>query len=251
MVLVPLIALGGEWGFLILALAVVGVSLYEYLDLVVPEKDWEGRWPVILMGFVLPLSAQRGESSLALGLAIVTILTFFFHLLGRDEFEGIMARIAKASFGLLYVGFLLSHLVLLRGLTSGLAWIFFLLFVIFLGDTSAYYVGKVFGRHGLYRRVSPNKTVEGAIAGLAGSLICALIFWSLVFRPFSFGHCVVLALGMGLLGQAGDLCESMIKRSAGVKDSGRILPGHGGILDRIDGLFFAAPFLYYYVVLVI
>ncbi len=251
MILIPLLAFGGKWVFLILALALVGVSLYEYLSLVVPEEDWRGKWPVILIGLILPISAQRGVLSLSFGLAVVTILNFIFHMLREDEFVGIMARIGKASFGLLYVGFFLSHLVLIRGLASGSAWIFFLLFVIFLGDTSAFYVGKNYGRHGLYRKVSPGKTVEGAIAGFAASLLGALFFWSLFLRPFSFVHCVVLASGMSLLGQAGDLCESMIKRSAGVKDSGSILPGHGGMLDRIDGLFFAAPFLYYYVVLVL
>lgn len=251
MVLVPLVVFGGRWAFLILALAVIGVSLYEYLGLVVPEEDWRERWPVILMGLVLPISAQKGESFLSFGLAIVIVLNFVFHLPRRDEFEGIMARIGKVSFGLLYVGFFLSHLVLIRGLASGSAWVFFLLFVIFLGDTSAFYVGKNYGRHSLYRKVSPGKTVEGAIAGFAASLLGALFFWAFFLRPFSFVHCVVLALGMSALGQAGDLCESMIKRSAGVKDSGSILPGHGGMLDRIDGLFFASPFLYYYVVLVL
>lgn len=251
MVLIPLIVLGGKGTFLVLALALVGFSLYEYLGLVIPEEDWKGRWPVVLVGLVFPLSAQGGESYLVLGLVVVTISNFIFHLFGRGELQAIMARIGKTSFGLLYVGFLLSHLVLLRNLTSGLAWSFFLLSVIFMGDTGAYYVGKAFGRHGLYRKVSPGKTVEGAIAGFAGSLVGGLVFWSFFIRPFSFIHCAILALGMGALGQAGDLCESLIKRSAGVKDSGSILPGHGGILDRIDGLFFAAPFLYHYVALVL
>ncbi len=249
MILIPLLALGGRWSFLALVVALVGLSLYEYLDLVIPDKDWKGRWPVIFMGLILPLSAQGGESYLSLGLVTVTISAFIFHLFGRGELQAIMAKIGKSAFGLLYVGFLLSHLVLLRKLTLGLVWCFFLISVIFMGDTGAYYVGKAFGRRRLHRRVSPGKTVEGAIAGLAGSLLGGLAFWSFFIKPFSVVHCAILALGMGALGQAGDLCESLIKRSTGVKDSGSILPGHGGILDRIDGLFFAVPFLYHYVVL--
>jgi phosphatidate cytidylyltransferase len=152
MVLVPLLLLGGQGTFLALVLALVALSLYEYLVLVIPERDWRGRWPVVMMGLILPLSAQTGESYLVLGLAIVTILTFILHLFGRGELQVVMARIGKSSFGLLYVGFLLSHLVLLRNLASGLAWSLLLLVVIFAGDTGAYYVGKAFGKHSRFCR---------------------------------------------------------------------------------------------------
>jgi phosphatidate cytidylyltransferase len=148
--------------------------------------------------------------------------------------------------GLVYVPFLLGHLILIRDWNKGIIWAFFVLAVLFAGDTAAYYVGKAFGRHKLSPNISPGKTVEGALGGLAANLLVGLLFktWWLPELPWSF--CVGLVVLLGVVGQVGDLVESMLKRSVDSKDSGGVLPGHGGVLDRVDGLLFAAPALYYF-----
>ncbi|HEU0264987.1 MAG TPA: phosphatidate cytidylyltransferase, partial [Geobacterales bacterium] len=148
--------------------------------------------------------------------------------------------------GVCYVPLLLSHLVLLRALSDGVLWIFLMMTVVMSSDTAAYYVGSAIGRHKLYPAVSPNKSVEGAMGGLAGSVVGALIFRTLFFPSLPLGHLLLVALILGLLAQTGDLFESLLKRSFGVKDSGTLIPGHGGVLDRIDSILFAAPAAYYY-----
>ncbi|HUK57283.1 MAG TPA: phosphatidate cytidylyltransferase [Nitrospiria bacterium] len=153
---------------------------------------------------------------------------------------------AVAALGVFYVGWLLGHLILLRGLEQGEYLIFFLFLVTWAGDTGAYYIGKGFGRRPLAPRLSPGKTVEGAVGGLAASILAAVLArqWFLPFLSVYDG--LFLGLLLGVLGQMGDLTESMFKRSAGVKDSGHFLPGHGGILDKMDSLIFTTPLFYYY-----
>ena len=153
-------------------------------------------------------------------------------------------------FGTAYIGWMLSHLILLRRLEYGIALIFFVFLVTWASDTAAYYVGSSFGTHKLTPRLSPGKTIEGAIAGLVGSVMMACIA-KFGFMPWlDLKDCLIVGLLLGSIGQAGDLFESRLKRHAGVKDSGTILPGHGGLLDRVDSLIFTAPVFYYYVVLI-
>jgi phosphatidate cytidylyltransferase len=154
-------------------------------------------------------------------------------------------------FGPAVVSLLLSHAILLRSLPRGSAWIFFLLLLVWVGDTGAYVFGRAFGRHALYPEVSPKKTIEGSLGGLTCSLGAGLFANAAFLRLLTIQECVVLSLSVGILGQLGDLFESLVKRSVGQKDSGRLLPGHGGLLDRIDSLLFAAPCAYYYTLLVV
>jgi phosphatidate cytidylyltransferase len=154
--------------------------------------------------------------------------------------------------GIIYVPVLLSFLVFIRYQENGTTWIFSLLCIIFAGDIGAYYVGTYFGRRKLLPRVSPGKTIEGALGGLCaniavGSLINANLHrlpWGLDMPGWPWGVAVLFFMSAGLLGQFGDLFESQFKRAANIKDSGNILPGHGGLLDRIDALLFAAPVAY-------
>jgi len=158
---------------------------------------------------------------------------------GSDKTVG--ARTIKQFFGVFYVPVLLSALVLIRNGASGIYWIFMLLGVIFAGDVAAYYVGTYLGRRKLCPAVSPGKTIAGAIGGIAGNLVFGALFKAYFLPELAWGLSLICFGTMGLLGQGGDLFESLLKRTAGVKDSGAILPGHGGILDRIDALMFAAP----------
>ncbi|HEY6007258.1 MAG TPA: phosphatidate cytidylyltransferase, partial [Geobacteraceae bacterium] len=128
----------------------------------------------------------------------------------------------------------------------GSQWLFLLMTIVMAGDTGAYYVGSSLGRHKLYPVVSPNKSVEGSVGGLVGSTVGALVARWAFFPELAVVDCLATALLLGVLGQLGDLFESLLKRSFGVKDSGTIIPGHGGILDRLDSLLFAAPAALYY-----
>ncbi|MCA9498786.1 MAG: phosphatidate cytidylyltransferase [Nitrospirales bacterium] len=149
-------------------------------------------------------------------------------------------------FGILYVVVLLGHFILLRQLPHGIALIFFVLVITWLADTGGFIVGLSFGRHALAPTLSPKKTIEGLIGGVLFSLLGAIIshFWFLPF--FSLGECAILGIGMAIIGALGDLAESAIKRSVSIKDSGTIIPGHGGVLDRVDSLLFTGPGFYYY-----
>ncbi len=134
-----------------------------------------------------------------------------------------------------------TDMALIRELEMGHAWILFLFAIIWIGDTGAYYGGRSLGKTPLAPSVSPNKTVEGAVSGLLGSLVGAGLMQIWLLSEVSLVHCLIVALVCGIIGQFGDLAESLLKRNTGVKDSGNLIPGHGGVLDRIDSLLFAGP----------
>ena len=177
------------------------------------------------------------------GLVLVSCLVALFRI---GEIRNAAGEVALRLLGFLYVPLLLGHMILLRSEPHGVAWIFLLLVIVMCGDTGAYYVGSTLGHRKLYPVVSPNKSVEGSIGGLAGSLVGALIASRTFFPELTIADCCGTALLLGLMGQLGDLFESLLKRSCGVKDSGSIIPGHGGILDRLDSILFAAPAAWWY-----
>lgn len=146
-----------------------------------------------------------------------------------------------------YVG-LFMYVYLVGILPGGWQWLLLLLLTTWANDTFAYFAGTRLGRHKLAPVISPNKTIEGSIGGVLGGLLIGLL-WGLYFGMLELHVSVILAVFLAVAGQAGDLVESAIKRAAGIKDAGNIIPGHGGILDRFDSLLLAAPLLYYYLVL--
>ena len=154
-------------------------------------------------------------------------------------------------FGVLYLGLTLGPLSMTRLLPQGEWLIFFLLLVTWASDTGAYYVGTLYGRHRLAPTISPKKSYEGLAGGLVGAIIAAYIIRWWFLPELSALDCLVLGTLLTLTGLWGDLTESAMKRSVGIKDSGGILPGHGGMLDRLDSLLFTAPAFYYYVTMVI
>ena len=159
--------------------------------------------------------------------------------------------------GLLYIPMLSSYLVSLRSLTgtqgedAGLTWVFLLLTITWCGDTGAYFAGRLFGSRKLFERVSPKKTIEGALSGYAMALVGAGVVKYLALPEVGWGHLIICTICINTTGILGDLIESMLKRDAGVKDSGNIMPGHGGILDRVDSLLFTAPTAWLYATLFI
>jgi len=148
--------------------------------------------------------------------------------------------------GILYIGWLLSHLVALRGLDYGRDWVLFALFVTFASDSAAYFIGSAFGRHPLAPGISPKKTWEGSGGGIVGAIGIGLLLVLILDLPITYIQAIPLTIAVSIFGQLGDLLESLFKRSTGVKDSGNAMPGHGGFLDRMDSVVFAGAFVYYY-----
>lgn len=211
-----------------------------------PARRFEHYLAAVAGSALVPcLYLQKGVS--LGGLAAVTLGVATLFLFSYRTIESVARDCATVLFGFLYLPLLLGHLALLRNLPQGREWIFTVFLIVMLSDTIAYFVGSAIGKHRLYPAISPKKSVEGAIGGLLGGMSGALLAKFLWFPllPWLFAGGIGLALGAS--GQIGDLFESMLKRSYGVKDSGRIIPGHGGLLDRLDSLIFAFPPAYYLV----
>ena len=181
-------------------------------------------------------------------------------LLRRPQKEKAFTSWAWTIAGILYVGWLLSYLVALRGLDDaqtvlddGRNWVFFALFITFASDTAAFFTGSALGRHRLAPHISPGKTWEGTSGGILGAIIVSLFFIlpTPLTLPLNWGQAILLGLLVSIFGQFGDLVESLFKRNMGVKDSGSLIPGHGGFLDRMDSIVFAGIVVYYYVIWVI
>jgi phosphatidate cytidylyltransferase len=211
-----------------------------------PERKIEGALAT-LAGIILCM-AMWSKNFMWFPSAI-TLLVLLFSLIFLWRIKDVKhsaGEIAMLFLGILYVPLLLGHLKLLRDLPHGVQWIFLLLVIVMSADSAAYYTGRSLGKNKLYPLVSPNKTIEGSLGGLVGSLAGVFISRATFFPELSVTDAIVLAFLLGLLGQSGDLFESMLKRSFGVKDSGVIIPGHGGILDRLDSILFAAPAAFLY-----
>ena len=158
--------------------------------------------------------------------------------------------------GIIYIGWTLGHFVMLRELNQGIEWVLLALFCTFACDTSAFFIGRAWGRHPMAPYISPNKTWEGAAAGFIAAIAMAFIINSIMSEitlgfPLGAGQIALIGGLVGIFVQLGDLWESWLKRKAGVKDSGNWIPGHGGMLDRFDGIIFAGVTVYYYVAWVI
>ena len=223
-----------------------GVALYEFLQISSPEKERKYIAPVIVLGISPMLVASLWgiwalTSTLFLALLLLVILT----VAAYTSLDNGLFFIARNWFGIFYIGFCSAHLILLRSFPQGIYWLLVLTAITVFSDTGAYYVGRLFGKVKLYPALSPGKTRAGAVGGVFGGLLGGL-----VVAAFAFENANLVAIGflsaiLSIIGIVGDLIESLIKRVAGVKDSGQILPGHGGLLDRCDSLLLTAPVLYY------
>lgn len=246
--LVYIIVKGGVvFSVFIAVVAVLG--LWEYCRVVFSHSRETVKWPGLVVSFLALLmimwAAYRHDMQLMLhSLMLHLILTACVSVIyfQRDRF--IFESAKKQIMGVLYVPLLLSYLILIRGGEHGAVWIFFVLSVVFGGDIGALYVGTFFGRHPLHPAVSPQKTIEGSLGGIAANLVLGSAFKLIFLNELSWPVSLLFFIALGIAGQAGDLFESGLKRIANVKDSGGILPGHGGILDRADAVMFAAPVAY-------
>lgn len=241
---------GPDWLFLLVLLAVVEISLFEYFQLSraagfggVPAVGYLAGGALCLAQMAAPSKVAELDLALLLATVFLAVVAALFQGTSLKEYFG---SAASTVFGVLYLGFTLSWLVPLRFSQSfeGRELTLFLFLVIWAGDAFALLVGRSVGRHRLVPRISPGKTVEGALGGFAGSLLvgwtCKVWFW----QTAELKTVMLLAAIAAVAGQLGDLVESALKRSANLKDSGGLLPGHGGLLDRIDSLVFSAPALW-------
>jgi len=176
-----------------------------------------------------------------------TIFLFIFYLFFHTNPKEGLHDLALSILGIFYIALLCPYLALIRNSSHGSTLFFLLLVIVWSTDTGAYFIGKKWGRHKLYEKISPGKTIEGAVGGLGFALLGAILYAYAFIDFISIPYIIIIAISVSCSGQIGDLSESMIKRSFGFKDSGKILPGHGGILDRIDALIFAAPLLYWFI----
>jgi phosphatidate cytidylyltransferase len=248
--LILLILKGSYFLFACFILVLSLLGLAEFYRMALPERKLEGS-VASLAGVALPLALVfPGYLPFMGAVTSCVILAALLFLFRFTDIKTAAGESALLLLGILYVPLLLGHLLLLRGLPHGIQWVFLLLVIVMAGDSGAYYVGCNFGRRKLYPAVSPNKSVEGALGGVAGSLAGAFIARGTFFPELTVVDAVLTAILLGILGQLGDLFESLLKRSFGVKDSGTIVPGHGGILDRLDSILFAAPVAYYYAVFI-
>lgn len=232
--------------FLVLVLALIGLSLYEYLHILQHIQLSLCTSVTFLAAFALAIAAYLGGWRwLPLGLFLSMAALTLSVMVRPSRASHVFPTLVYSIFGVLFIGWTLSHLILLRLLPTGQAYILFLCAVVWVGDSAAMYVGKSLGRYKMAPAISPGKTWEGSVGGAVGGVLTAV--WSAGFWLPHVGlwQCLILGLCISLAAQMSDLGESMLKRYAGVKDSGGLIPGHGGILDRIDSMLFAAPTLVY------
>ena len=241
--LVWIVGWGGARVFSGVILLVTLGCLWEYYRIAFPELRRE-RAAGIAAGLLLGWGVLTERPSA--WVAGVVVLLFCTHLFFGGDLKERLNHLCWTLLGTLYVGFLIPHAALLYRHADGNRWIFFVLLVVMAGDTAAYFVGTWLGRKKLYFEISPGKTVEGAIGSTVASLLAsAAAGFLLPARPWP--ELLALSLVLSILGQVGDLFESWIKRVFGVKDSGALVPGHGGLLDRMDSLIFPLAFVAYYV----
>jgi phosphatidate cytidylyltransferase len=228
-----------DWLFALVVGAVCALAVDEFLTLAQKKGIGRpGRWFMVFA--VLVVVSFLGGSSLTLAALVFAVIALMTAAIYTAPLEAGLGQVGMGLGGLTYCSLTLGFLVVMPR-----EMIIVLFCIIWAGDTAAYYCGRAFGRHLLAPKVSPKKTVEGSIAGLAGSMVAgALAGRWLLGEPWL--SLLGVSAAAAIAGQVGDLAESVLKRSAGVKDSSSILPGHGGILDRLDSLFFAVPVFYWF-----
>ncbi len=239
----------GGWQTALLLSAAAALCTGEYYQITLKSLS-PAAWVGILGAAVLPALPFFARAH-AFEIAFWVVICMFFvawnwHLLRAPDAEA-PARSGHLVTGLIYGAVGMMTVGWLRQLDGvGLRWALVALVITWCNDTFAYFAGRLFGRHKLYPTVSPNKTWEGFAGGMAGNVLGMFVLRGF-FPGFTVQDCVVLGIAGGVVGPAGDLCESMLKRAYGVKDSGKVLPGHGGLLDRLDALSFNAPLVFLYV----
>lgn len=253
---IPGLALAGCWLLLLLKgsftlfalVLIVGlvIGAYEYGRMALFGNSFLGSTVLAFLS-VLPLLSVATTPQLGIsGGLVLAFLLLSFWTLGKysKDFDS-YSFFSRCSLGLIWVGFLGAHLLMIRVLPDGNYWLLILTGITAGSDSGAYYTGRALGKHKLSPLISPNKTIEGAVGGIISGMIVAAILSLLLLESVPWLFVLMSAILLAIVGICGDLVESVIKRATGTKDSGTILGGHGGVLDRADSILFAAPVLYY------
>lgn len=256
----PLIMFLGPYAIYVFTLLIAAGCLYEYFSMIMGKQYSKSiRLTGVLIGVLIIFFSIFFKFALVSALTIGLVFYSIYFLLRSKKYPEdlapapgfklgkLMSDLSLSVFGILYFSLFLAYLPMLRDSYDGLKWVVTLMAVVWIGDTGAFFIGSKYGKTKLYPVISPNKTIEGALGGLAFSFIAVLLCKIIFFRSLDFIDCVNIGVLGGAFGQVGDLIESMIKRSVSVKDSGAVMPGHGGFFDRFDALIFAVPFFYFYV----
>jgi len=237
---------------LIAAIALTGT--FEFFHIITSSQ--KGR-PLTYLGLLWTLALvlsplgpyYKSFDALPVIMTLAMIVSLIW-LLWRSPQEKAFHNWAWTVAGVLYIGWMLSYWLNLRLLENGRGWVYLALFTTFANDTGAFFIGRAWGKHKLAPAISPSKTWEGTIGGLFSAIIAAIVVFVILNLispfPFSYWQAVFLGFLVSLFAHLGDLVESLFKRNMGVKDSGKLLPGHGGILDRFDSLIFTGMVVYYY-----
>ena len=232
--------------FFFLIASIVLIAAHEYFSMIAnagvsgfPIEGLVLSFLLLAIGFFIP-------QFLSLFGVFIPLTLFLVWCLRENNVRVALDSISYTLFGILYTAGLGGYFLLISNLEGGRQMIVFILLFIWAGDSAAFYVGRKMGERKLLEVVSPNKTIAGAVANVMGTLIAALLASSLFFNEIPLIHCLIVAFICGIIGQFGDLAESLIKRNCRVKDSGTLIPGHGGVLDRIDSLLFVGPAFYCY-----
>ncbi len=257
-ILVPILVVGlffdpTPWSILVMSAIATMFAHDEFLRMSLPVRPEDGERPlrlvvVVLLGGAIHSLPMIWSPGLVLPplLSLSVMVVALTMLMRRHHLERAGRHMAACIASLLYVPLLASVWPLMKD-EFGPGWLFITLCLAFFSDTVAYIFGRLWGRHKLYPAVSPGKTWEGSVGGLVGGMLATVVAGSLLLVPeLSLGHAVVLGIVGSMVGQLGDLFESMLKRGYGVKDSSSLLGAHGGMLDRVDALLFVAPVVYYY-----
>jgi phosphatidate cytidylyltransferase len=249
--IVALLFLGPERGWLVFVALATLVAANELFSMTHPEDGVARTAAVALtLSFELTLYFFSSNPRALVTLVLLTPLAaLILALIRLGNIQSSALRFAATVFGPLYLGGGMGALALMRrdAGTDGPSYVLLSLVLAWAADTGAYFAGRFFGKHKLYEAVSPKKTVEGAIGGLVANVLGAALLQKTLLPSLPLAHALGLAVVAGGLGQAGDLGESLLKRSVGVKDSGGIIPGHGGLLDRVDALLVTGTLTYLYV----
>jgi phosphatidate cytidylyltransferase len=238
---------GGWWTAGLLAFG-AGAVAGEYIVITLKSLSPIG-WLAVACAAMGPVfvvwQPYAAPALVCAAMGLLMLAAWAWHLLQGPLHEA-PTRAAHLMMGAIYGGGGMTALMAVRNLPDGGWWLVAALTITWMNDTTAYFAGRFLGRHKLYPEVSPNKTWEGFAGGMVGSIAGLFILKFGFFPAVTVADCIVMGVLGGVLGPAGDLCESMLKRAYGVKDSGKIIPGHGGMLDRVDALIFNAPMVLVY-----
>jgi phosphatidate cytidylyltransferase len=244
--LIVIIWLGAPWFSLLMAV-MAGLASWEFYRMAGRIKVQPITYFAIALVVLITVSPHCPYPSTLPILITSAIIISLIWLLFRYPRDQAFTNWAWTMAGILYIGWMLSYWVELRNLETGMALVFLAMFTTFANDTGAFFVGRAWGKHALAPSISSGKTWEGAIGGLLSSVVASLLIGIIVKAPYSYWQVAIAGLIISIFAQLGDLVESLLKRNTDVKDAGKLIPGHGGILDRMDSLIFTGVIVYYLV----